>query len=297
MTTYETINAMKNTLTAETITSEEYFEKESELINLVNSSVIGAKVECTTHGFGKVTKTEGDTLDSIIVDITFEEGTKTFSLGHIFTNAKFIKFEDELLANLWTEAFEVHTTLTNRFKESKRIAEAARLAEEKKIEDEKKAEVKYNKLKAKAIKDFDNLTQQPKAPLSTINEFYYALGWLVKHIGTMTAQMPDYLVTAFKKHFGEDTECTAIDSKKRTSGGYSMKWTFGFKATLRKAENIPAELTPYLNSTGKAIANTSFIFDLVDNYGFQFGKKQNVNKIKEAIPAKYIDSFNMGFAA
>jgi hypothetical protein len=88
-----------------------------------------------------------------------------------------------------------------------------------------------------------------------------------------------------------------VDSKKRTCNGNSMQWTFGFKASLRKAEDIPTYLTQYLNTTGQMIANTSFIWDLIDDYGFQFGKKQNIEQIAQAVPAKYIDIFNEGLTA
>jgi hypothetical protein len=73
-----------------------------------------------------------------------------------------------------------------------------------------------------------------------------------------------------------------------------MQWTFGFTATLRKPENIPAALIAHLGSTGKQIADTSFIWDLVDNYGFQFGKQQDIDKIRSHVPSDFLSFFEAG---
>ena len=73
--------------------------------------------------------------------------------------------------------------------------------------------------------------------------------------------------------------------------------SWSFKVTLKKAENIPAILSTYLNPTGKAIASTAFVWDLVDDYGFQFGKKQDVEKIKQTVPAQYVSMFEAGMTA
>ena len=101
---------------------------------------------------------------------------------------------------------------------------------------------------------------------------------------------------SFVRHFGADAVHTSVDSKKKTINGNSMQWTFGFTATLRKPENIPAVLSEHLGYNGKQIADTSFIWDLVDNYGFKFGKKQDVEKIRACVPSNYLSSFEAGLA-
>jgi hypothetical protein len=60
---------------------------------------------------------------------------------------------------------------------------------------------------------------------------------------------------------------------------------------------VPATLTKYLSSTGKAIANTSFIWDLVTDYGFKFGKKQDTLDIMRCVPIEYVPMFNAGMNA
>jgi hypothetical protein len=71
------------------------------------------------------------------------------------------------------------------------------------------------------------------------------------------------------------------------------------KASLRGKDinTIPCILAKHLNSTGKSIVNTSFVWDLLDNYGFQFGKKQDVDKIKSTVPSQFINSFEAGLTA
>jgi hypothetical protein len=76
-----------------------------------------------------------------------------------------------------------------------------------------------------------------------------------------------------------------------------MQWTFGFKATLKNPDSIPSTLTKYLSSTGKAIANTSFLWDLVTDYGFKFGKKQDTLDIMRCVPIQYVPMFNEGMKA
>lgn len=298
MTYFERIDEMKNNIAMDLENATEAYKvTELDLVNLFSEQINGAEVTCALYGNGKVTAITGDTLDNAILDITFVDITKRFSLMHIMTN-KFIKLVNEdVIKEVWDKVLELHTDITTKYKELETTAYQIAVEAEKKAIAEKKAEEKHQKLKEKALQDFDMLIQQANNSLSDIDEFYYALGWLTKHVGSISASLPDYLDSAFTKYFGSNTPHRVVDSKKRTTGGYSMQWTFGFHATLRKPENIPVILTKYLSTTGKAIANTSFIWDLIDNYGFQFGKKQDVEKIKNNVPAKHLASFETGLTA
>lgn len=293
---FETINEMTTGITDEMqMPKEKYLEVEAELVEAIGNYVVGNEVNCVAYGLGKVTAYTGDTLDRLIVDIAFENENKKFSLMHIMNN-KFIKFADIFeVGDAWDAAFIAHNKITDIYKECERILRQQQYEAMKKAEADKKAEEKYKKQKEKAIKDFDALINREKVH-SEINEFYYALGWLAKHVGTVSAAMPDYLSSSFKKYFGEDAVHTVIDSKKRTVNGYPMQWALSMKATLKKAETLPAILKQYLNTSGKALADTAFVCDLVKDYGFQFGKKQSVEQIVDTIPAKYIDSFEAGLA-
>lgn len=234
---------------------------------------------------------------SLFITVDFAEGTKTFSLDTIFSSN--LLEMPEILVDILLEAQTIYKTDFIERENERRIAntlarEQVREAE-KKAEADKKAKEKFEKLKENTIKNFEEFSNREKTPSDT-DDFYYALGWLAKHVGSISARIPDYLKNAFIKNFGTEAGCHVVDTSKRTSNGNAMQWTFSFTVTLRKADEVPTILTQYLSSTGKAIANTAFIWDLVENYGFQFGKKQDIEKIKNAIPSQHIISFEEGLA-
>lgn len=167
----------------------------------------------------------------------------------------------------------------------------------KQAEADKKNEEKYERTKARILKDFESLTLKPGS-LSTESEFYYSLGWLAKNTTSFAAAMPDYLLPYFEKHFGTDYKPKVVDSKKKTVNGFPMQWALSMNAAIStKANNMPTYLTEHLSQNGKQIADTSFIWDLVDKYGFQFGKKQNIDEIRSHIPSACLGSFEAGLAA
>jgi hypothetical protein len=296
MTIYETIESMHQNLALEQASlREDYFNAESEMIKTFGEFIEGEFVDCNVHGTGEVIKTSGTLFEEAIIDIDFGHCVKRFSLNHVIINASFVRFKNPVITEVYHKILAVHIELTHTFRELMEVARRAQIEAEKKAAAEKKAEVKYQQQKEKAIRDFDNFTKQTNIQ-SEVDDFYYALGWLTAHVGTITAALPDYLQSSFAQYFGAEAPCQVIDSKKRTINGNSMQWTWSFKATLKKPELVPSILTQYLNTTGKTIANTSFVWDLVDNYGFTFGKKQDVNKIRQTIPVEYLAFYEAGLA-
>jgi hypothetical protein len=91
---------------------------------------------------------------------------------------------------------------------------------------------------------------------------------------------------------------TVVDSKKKTINGNPMQWAMSMKASIsKKALNlVPSYLTKYLSSSGNAIADTAFVWDLVENYGFQFGKTQDIEKIRSHVPTSHMSFFEAGLA-
>jgi hypothetical protein len=172
-----------------------------------------------------------------------------------------------------------------------------RQKEEQKLEKKRKDnEKKMEGLKVSAEKEFNNLLNNSGKQITATDEFYWTLGWLAKHVGTLTAKMPDFLEAGFIKHFG-DVEHTTVDSTKVGPAGYTSQWRLSMEASLVKAKEIPATLTKYLNPTGKKLSKTSFIWKLVDDYGFKFGKKQNALEIMDHVPVNYLPMFNAGMKA
>lgn len=296
-TLYETLNEMKATLvTQEEVTKDEYDATESLLTEKLCDFVLGAELKCFLYdGTGKVITATGTAFNNIFLKIQFDTGRNSqFSLLHIINSkaTKFIDTEKYEVFNLALEVHNLNTKLFNTFEEN--VRQQLREAE-KKAEAERRAEVNYKKKKDKALKDFETLANT-KTEISAVDDFYYALGWLAKHIGSMTAILPDYLGPAFEKYFGIEAPKTLVDSRAKTSGGYAKQWSWEFKCTLRNLKEtvVPASIQTVTTDFSKGIHNTSFLWNLIQNYGFQFGKKQDIEKIRNTIPAQYISSFEEG---
>lgn len=249
--------------------------------------------------------TDKDILMTFEYETLAGRQSSTYSLIWFVTHQTLAKLtledgSNELFAdigNSFVEACALHETV---LKEEAKQQLAARL-EAREAEKKAKAEAKrleaLEKKKARDIKDFEARTQVTSL-ISPTDEFYYSLGWLAKHSGTFAAALPDYLVPMFYSHFGTEYKPTVVDSRKRTINGYAMQWTLSMKASISsKAVNMPDYLTKYLSQNGKHIADTTFIWDLVDNYGFKFGKRQDLEAIKSHIPDTYINLFEAGLAA
>ena len=279
------------------------YETAEELREAINSELSKLEypyqVKHRLNGLGQLVSVKAPLYGgSLYLMVDFDTvGSKTLALDALMSY-RLLEMPEALLDILLeaqTAFKEDYETRAQAKRDAKRLEFEQAMTAEKKAEADKKAEAKYQATKAKAIKAFEALTESV-SPKSTADEFYYSLGWLAKHVGSVSARLPDYLSEAFTRHFGQDAVHTSVDSRKKTVNGNSMQWTFGFTATLRKPENIPATITTHLGATGKQIADTSFIWDLVDNYGFKFGKTQDLDKIRSCVPASFIPSFEAGLA-
>ena len=301
---------MKNYSVSE-FTHEALDNATSEFIADLTESFINKKVTnrafgiFTSYGPGTITGINGATLANLMFTITFDSGIiKEYSAKVACFQTKALTFVNEAdyqLFNDYCEAYKdiekAEAEVANIDATAKQEAYKAARQAEKDAEAAKKADKAYEAKKQKACKDFEEMSKSVKATLNPADEFFYALGWLAKHTSTVSAHLPDYLADAFAKHFGSETHCHVVDSKKKGPAGYTSQWSWSFAASLKKHDDIPCCLVQYLNPTGKAITDTSFIWDLVDNYGFQFGKKQDIELITSNIPNDYITSFEEGYAA
>jgi hypothetical protein len=295
MNIYERLAEIDTALEVENA-KEVYYQREAELVKLVGDSVYGAEVSCRDYGPGHVVAYKGTALDNIIVDIEFAAETKRFSLPHIITYGGYVKLEDIFeIGDIWTEASLVHKALTDNLKAIERQQAQEAFAAKKKAEEDKKAEAKYQAARAKAIKEFESLLSKER-PISRAEEFYYCLGWIVKNCGAFSASLPDYLLTYFQRDFGTDYEPRLVDGRAKTSGNNPMKWAKSMSTTIKKTaqNNVPALLTKYLSKSGNALSDSDLICELVKNYGFQFGKTQDLDKIRSKVPVEYIEFFESG---
>jgi hypothetical protein len=88
------------------------------------------------------------------------------------------------------------------------------------------------------------------------------------------------------------------DSKAKSVGGFAKKWNWSFSCSIKKLKGVtvPAYLQTVTTDISKGIHNTSFIWDLVENYGFKFGKEQDIEKIRSCVPTEHIAFFENGLA-
>ena len=266
-----------------------------ELTKAFCQYINGAMITYITFGKGVVTEASGDKFDEIIITATFDSGeTKRLSLHHTINNPKLASFHSQDYVDNYNSAFELYTTLSKKRTELRVTELSEKRAADKKAEADKRAEIQYEKQKEKSIKAFERMTNKEE-DVEQVDEFYFALGWLAKHVGTVSAALPDYLENAFVKYFGNDAPCRVVDSKKRGPAGYQSQWTWSFKASLKKHESIPSYLVSKLSESGKDISDTSFIWSIVDNYGFKFGKKQDIDEIRNHVPEQFMSSFDDGF--
>ncbi len=279
------------------------YETAEELRNVINTELTALAypyaVKHRTFGEGQLTFIKVPvTGGSLFATIDFTSvGTKT--LGLDVTLANNLLEMPEILTNILLEA---QTAFKADFieRETAQLRANIQAREEakeatKQAEADKKNEEKYQKTVAKALKDFEAHAQSER-PLSAAAEFYYALGWLVKHIGTVTAVLPDYLENAFARYFGAETPCRVVNSKHRGPAGWQPQWSWSFTASIKKPDVVPALISEKLNPSGNKVSDTSFIWDLVDKYGFQFGKKQNIDEIRSHVPSACLASFEAGLA-
>lgn len=227
---------------------------------------------------------------------TFEEtrleGGKLLSLNNgkcvIFPTAYevgTIEMDDSMRDRLYIECEKIGEDARKVMEEARKVKEAE--------EEKKRQEDEARKIEAKrqaALLKFS----KAKGGFEPYKS-YELLGWMAKHCTSLRPAMPDWMEGAFVKRFG-DVPRTVVDSKKRTSGGFPMQWGLSMKISFD--QEVPSKLMKVATSSNKkSIDNVAFVSDLVESFGFGFGKKQDVDRIIEEIPTKGLEDFMRGYAA
>lgn len=259
--------------------------------------LVGTELVHRTYGSGVITNVvASQALDTTYAEIDFSGEIRKFSLHAMLSSPMCpIRITDPECVEAMNTATELYTEW--HWKSVDLSAEKQMMAREaeKQAEEEKKAELKYQRQKESSIKAFDNQIAKTR-DVSGLDEFYYALGWIIKHMNSISAVLPDYLENAFKNHFGVDTPCRVVDSKHRGPAGWQSQWSWSFKISLKKYDDIPSILVPYISPSGKEITNTEFIWNLIDVYGFKFGKKPDETEIESKIPLEFFNIYLAGKA-
>lgn len=282
-------------------TREDFNSVQAQMISDFVQQILGAEV-CYAFlhkAIGRIISCENpcNNFESLIFTVRFDYYNETRRFGAAAAlSCGSLRFTDEAMSELYKAFSVVHNNLKLQLSAAEADARC-REKERQVLEKKRKAtEKKLAALRASAEKELDGLICNNERKITKTDEFYYTLGWLAKHVGTMTAKMPDYLEPAFIKYFG-DVEHITIDSTKVGPAGYTSQWRLSMEASLVKAKDVPATLTDYLNPSGKKVSKTAFVWSLIDDYGFKFGKKQDVVEILRCVPIEYVPIFNEGMKA
>lgn len=262
----------------------------------VNSKVYG---DGTIEAAESLNNTTYIPLD-IIITINFTDVIKKFC---VFTamHSNFITMADKDF-KIFEAVQEELDRFTNKieddrhaaFEENRRIF-AEKQAAKKKAEHDKRMESKRKSTQASAIRAVEKL--KALSP-DEVDDFYVCLGWIAKHTKNIEARLPDFLDSWFIKEFG-DVQRRVIDSSKITSGGNLPQWTLSIKITIDTNDNMPASLIDMLGEESKKtrpISRTDYVYTLCKEYGFKFGKEQDLDAILDCIPSDKLDSFNFGMS-
>jgi hypothetical protein len=273
----------------------------TELNGLVNLPI---EVEHVKYGKGVITSltvressAPSGTSFHIMGNIDFYfDNPRTFAIDIGINSKQLFVAEPEnstiinFAADLQTLYLEVETERTARYR--------AECEAKKQAEEAARQEAKLQARMEKGVQDFNDMKNERRRLCAT-GEFYYALGWLANNCNALTAAMPDYILPYFEKQFDTNGYTPSVaDSKQLTPAGNPSKYTLSMQIGIAKNSRdlIPAVFFDYLNKERTAITNTSFVWELVDIYGFQFGKTQDVDKIRDSIPTEYLEPFEKGYA-
>jgi len=267
---------------------------------------IGTQVESKTYGKGQILEIEICDLDEenlefdMYATILFSSTSRVFAIKKVLltnslnfdeeTLTKFNKTFEELTPSIDTRVEEINEVITSR-QEAERLKREAEALELKRQKDELKFKLKKDKMLEKlATLKPENTKKLFDTPVS----HYEVLGWMAKHTTSIRAAMPDWMENQFVSMFG-DVERYVVDSKKKTSGGFDYQWGLGLKISFDKEVAGPLEKRA-TSKNKKVIDSLTFVWDLIDNYGFTFGKKQDLDKIIDEVPDQYLADFQRGYA-
>ena len=275
-------------------------------------AVINLKVTSPKYGNGTISEARLQDLNEdyvtftiqhfdLCVTIDFSGMKRTFVLS-MALNAKSLVFDDitilafkEILDVLKdSEAYRIEElTAIHKAKQDQEAAERQAVLAKQKAEKEK---AKFELKKQKALEKLAKLKPENIAKLfkGSPTTFYESLGWMAKHITNIRPAMPDYMESWFVTNFG-DVARTVVDSKKKTVNGFPMQWGLSLRITFNQEVSGPLEQRA-TSKNKKSIDNVVFVWDLIENYGFQFGKKQNLDRIIEEVPNEHLDEFKRGYA-
>ena len=291
--------------------NNDYSEAKKELLKDLNESIRGAKVNSAKYGLGYIVAARDDVTNpakehDYQVEIDFSGATKTFCLMFAIEKGA-ITLEGTLLDLLKEYMSSFQAILEERSRQLKIEAEkqaeehrkleelrAAQKAELEKKEKEKKEAEKLEKRKADAIKKFSDLCRQAKMSKTSVDDEDFIIGWLAKHVTRISAEIPDFLESYFVAQFGANAPKTVVSTAIKSSGGFTKKWSLSCQVHVDDLATMPPALQEVFKKS-KTVNSTSFALKLIYDYGFSFGKEQDISQIKSM--SSDLKAFDLGYSA
>ena len=272
----------------------------------LNAELISTKVQSNKFGEGSIVSVTGCVTDKscgFSAYIEYPGIVKQMSLNVALSAGSIQMAEDKIkILNEYSAVLQVAKDEKDRLENEKR--EAVRKAKEDAIEAEKqrikkiRAEENFEKRKVSTLAKLDEL---PKNKVVVDNSLYSAIGWIANNMTSISAAMPDFCESWFRKQFG-DVKARVVDQSKKSPSGWVSQWGLSLTINLKTSakENIPYILKQYTDRNKSAqIADTQFVFTLLEDYGFKIGsaKEQDLDEIMSRIPADGLAEFELGLAA
>lgn len=286
-----------------------YQEFQESFINELKQAFIGTKVSYRDADayFSDFSISNSNLGEHIGVGLDVNGEVKNMIID-LAINSGIVKLPEDVkkvydeFVETYTKSKEVYDTeVKARVKEAeeKHKAYLARIEAERVRKEELRKQIEADKRYAKkverALTKLNSIKREDTSKLFEAPTTHYEiLGWMAKHLTSIRAAMPDYMEKWFISKFG-DANRTVVDSKKRTVNGFPMQWGLSLKLTFDEEVKGPLEQRA-TSQNKKTIDNVAFVWDLIENYGFQFGKEQNISQIKAEIPEENLVDFEKGYA-
>lgn len=160
---FERIDALRNN-TNFTVEDYEasYLTAELILTDLFGEYIKAAELMSTLYGTGIVLNAYGNSLEDMIMEVSFSDSIKKFGVMPVITgNVLMAKFADiSEIGDAWDEAYNLHVDLTKKYRDCKHQAEQLQKAAERKAEADKKAAQKRLTQKEKSLKDYPDFSHK-----------------------------------------------------------------------------------------------------------------------------------------
>lgn len=291
--------------------NNDYSEAKKDLLKDLNESIRGAKVNSAKYGLGYIVAARDDVTNpakehDCQAEIDFSGATKTFCLmfaiekGAITLEGTLSDLLKEYMSSfkaiLEERSRQLKIEAEKQAEEHRKLEEfrAAQKAALEKLEKEKKEAEKLEKRKADAIKKFSDLCRQAKMSKTSVDDEDFVIGWLAKHVTRISAEIPDFLESQFVAHFGANAPKTVVSTSIKSSGGFTKKWSLSCQVHVDDLATMPPALKDVFKKS-KTANSASFALKLIYDYGFSFGKEQDVSQIKSMSSDQ--KAFDLGYSA